>query len=145
LKYHRAGKPGMDKVNNLGIVMLNALRYNPGDPKAMNLDVARLQVLVRVQNFRNEPAQAKLRLDVLKNGKRVQHEEPVLQIEKRKLVKGDPEAQTEDKDEPGEAGVSFLLPAFDLRDNLVLHAYLENPNDDFPGDDEAWLAIGAVR
>ena len=128
--------------------MLNALRYNPGDPKAMNLDVARLQVLVRVQNFRNEPAQARLRLDVLKDGKLVHPEQKVLQLDKRTFtpaMTANDGSVIEERDEPGEKSFSVILPAFDLRDNLVLHAYLENPNDDFPGDDEAWLAIGAVR
>ncbi len=148
LRYHLAGKPGAEHVNNLGIVMLNALRYNPGDPKAVNLDVARLQVLVRVQNFRNQPAQAKLRLDVLKDGKLVHPEQKVLQLDKRTFAKSmtlNDGSVIDERDEPGEKSVTFILPAFDLRDNLVLHAYLENPNDDFPVDDEAWLAIGAVR
>jgi hypothetical protein len=145
LRYHLAGKPGTEQVNNLGIVQFNALRYNPGDAKILHLDVARLQVLVRVQNFRAQPAQARLRLNVLQNGKLVHPEQRLLQLPKRTLVARDPEADLEDKDEPGEATVTFLLPAFDLRDNLVLHAYLENPDDDFPSDDAAWLAIGAVR
>jgi VWA domain-containing protein len=145
LRYHLAGKVGAQNVNNLGIVGFNALRYNLGDPKAANLDVARLQVLVRVQNFRTQPAQAKLRLDVLHNGKLVHPEQRLLQIPKRNITQRDIDAEIEERDEPGEATVTFLLPAFDLRDNLVLHAYLENPNDDFADDDEAWLAIGAIR
>src|SRR5262249_21189347 len=148
LSYHMAGKPGPEHVNNLGIVMLNALRYNPGNTQEVNLDVARLQILLRVQNFRSEPAQAKLRLDVLKNGKLVHPEQKVLQIPKRTFAKSmtlNDATVVDERDDPGESTVSFLLPSFDLRDNLVLHAYLENPNDDFPGDDEAWLAIGAVR
>src|SRR5262245_43202419 len=145
LHYHRAGKAGSENVNNLGIVGFNALRYNPGDPKAAQMDVARLQILVRVQNFRNQRAQVKLRLDVLQNGKLIHPEQKLLQLPKRVLAKGDVEAAIDERDEPGEATVTFLLPPFDARDNLVLHAYLENPSDDFPADDEAWLAIGSIR
>ncbi|MCI0680761.1 MAG: VWA domain-containing protein [Gemmataceae bacterium] len=148
LHYHPAGKPGVEHANNLGIVMLNALRYNPGDAKLANLDVARLQILVRVANYRPRPAQAKLRLDVLQNGKLIHPEQKLLQLPKRTFSQRktlEDGSEVEEKDEPGETTVTFLLPAFDLRGSLVLHAYLENANDDFDTDDAAWLAIGAVR
>lgn len=145
LSYHVAGKRGAENTNNLGIVMFNALRYNSGDAKAQTVDVARLQVLVRVQNFRAEPAPARLRLDVLQNGKLIHPEQKLLQLPKRTLTQRDEQAEIEERDDPGEATVTFVLPPLDLRDNLVLHAYLENAEDDFAADDEAWLAIGAVR
>jgi hypothetical protein len=149
LHYHAAGKLGQDKVNNVGIVMLNALRYNPGDAKAAaSLDIARPQILVRIANYRPQPAQVKLRLDVLQGGKLIHPEQKVLQLPKRTFtprMKLEDGSEVEEKDEPGEATVTFVLPAFDLREGLVVHAYLDNPNDDFETDDSAWLAIGAVR
>jgi hypothetical protein len=146
LKYHRAGKPGPEHANNVGIVSLNAIRYNPGPlAKIENLDVAKLQVLVRVQNFRAQPTQARLRLDVLQNGKLVHPEQRLLQLPARKITKKDPETEAEEKDIPGERSIAFILPPFDLRENLVLYAHLENTGDHLPLDDEAWLAISSVR
>lgn len=148
LNYHAAGKLGAAHVNNLGIVMLNALRYNPGHAKVANLDIARLQILVRVANYRPQPAQAKLRLDVLQDGKLIHPEQKLLQLPKRTFSPGmrlEDGSEVEEKDEPGETTVTFLLPAFDLREGLVVRAYLDRPDDDFETDDAAWLAIGAVR
>jgi hypothetical protein len=146
LKYHRAGKPGPEHVNNLGIVELSVLRYNPGlRGKIENLDIARLQVMVRVHNFRAQPAQVRLKLDVLQNGKLVQPEQKLLQLPARKFTKRDPEAEIEEKDVPGQATMPIILPPLDLRENVVLHAYLENTGDHLPLDDQAWLAVSSVR
>jgi len=49
------------------------------------------------------------------------------------------------RDTPGEAAVTFELPDFDERANVVLHARLQNNKDEFPLDDEAWLVLGVVR
>lgn len=146
LRYHRAGKPGAQHNNNVAIVGFNAIRYSPGATgKIEDLDLARLQVLVRVQNFRAEPAQVKLRLDVYQDGKLVHPEQALLQLPARKVIKRDVENEVEEKDAPGEKSATFVLPAFDLRENLVLHGYLERTGDNLPLDDQAWIAIGSVR
>jgi hypothetical protein len=146
LKYHRAGKPGPEHANNLGIVSFNAIRYNPGlAGKIENLDIARLQVLVRVQNARAKQTQARLRLDVLQDGKLVHPEQKLLQLPPRTIIPKDEENGVEEKDVPGERTAAFILPPFDLRENLVLRAYLESAADDLPLDDEAWLAVSSVR
>ena len=49
LQYHRIGAPGPESVNNVGIVNMNAVR----DEK----DNSKLQVFIRVLNFRKEPAE----------------------------------------------------------------------------------------
>ncbi len=149
LRYHCAGKLPKDgsvgHANNVGIVGLNALRYANPKAKAANFDVARLQVLVRVQNFRNVPAEARLRLDVYVDGKLTHPEQRFLNLKERKVTPA-PEGVEEDaKDEPGEATLTFLLPPLDARRNVVLHAVLDKMTDDFPLDDQAWLVVGAVR
>src|SRR5437588_868485 len=37
------------------------------------------------------------------------------------------------------------LPPLDLNKHIVLHAYLDKHKDDFPLDDEAWLAVSVLR
>lgn len=149
LRYHLAGKAGAD---NLGIVEMNAVRWGAAsgvastDPNSL-----KLQVLIRVRNYRLQPAAAKLRLDVLVNGRLSHPEQKSLTLPARKLAKTRPAGKGEDpeeideEDRPGEDSVTFVLPAVDPRTNVVLHAYLDKPSDSFPLDDEAWLVVGRVR
>lgn len=144
LVYHRAGVKGADAVDNIGITGLSAVRILD-KKKAGNTDVGRLRVLVQVHNFRNKPAKLRLNLDVYSGGKMIRPEQTTIEVKERTLRKGDPESDEEDKDTPGETQHSFELPPMDLRGNIVLHAYLPGNKDDFPLDDNAWLALGSVR
>jgi hypothetical protein len=144
LKYHMAGGTGPESTDNIGIVAFNALQLAGETAKTPNPDVKKLQILVRVRNYRFESAAVKLRLDVVAGGKIIFPEQKLLQIPERKLSKGEGE-DAEAIDEPGEKTATFILPPLDLRTNIVLHAYLENANDAFPLDDEAWLVVGTVR
>jgi hypothetical protein len=144
LRYHVAGGSAPENTNNLGIVALNAIRWAGDFGKARDQDMQRLQVLVRVRNFRAEPAPVRLRLDVLINGQIVHPQDRRLEVPARKLVKAEAD-EGEPVDEPGEATATFLLPPVDVRIPTVLHAYLDRVNDVFPLDDEAWFVVGMVR
>src|ERR1019366_1133292 len=39
----------------------------------------------------------------------------------------------------------FVLPVLEARRNIMLHAYLDKPNDEFALDDQAWLVLGTTR
>ena len=154
LKYHRAGLPGADKVNNLAITSLSAVRILDKKAKAANLDIGKLKVLVTIHNFRDKAALTKLNLDVYVGGKMVHPEQMRVRLSPRVVKKADPESDEEDKDIPGEVvhpdtgkpdTPTFELPPMDLRGNVVLHAYLKDANDAFPLDDSAWLVIGTLR
>jgi hypothetical protein len=152
LRYHRAGQAGTDKVDNLGITALSAVRIL--DKKAANLDIGKLKVLVQVSNYRAQPAVVKLHLDVYAGGKMIHPAQMTVRLAPRIFKKADPDSEEDDKDIPGEAlhpqtgkpdPPIFELPAMDLRGNVVLHAYLADSQDDFPLDDSAWLVMGSVR
>lgn len=138
LVYHRLGAPGLELVNNVGIVSLNAVR----DDK----DSSRLQVFVRVLNFRKEPSEARVELEWRQPGRPEFSllEKPV-SLPARLFQPGDPPKNIPPQDTPGEAAVTFDLT--DLEDNvdLVLHARLQNHRDQFALDDQAWLVVGVVR
>src|SRR5262249_11748231 len=97
LLYHRAGKGEPGNANNLGIVSFNAVRTGGRDKKQ---ETQRLEAMVRVQNFRNQPARVTLRLDVLVDGKLAHTDQQLLDLGPRTFKKGDDEATDEDK--PGE-------------------------------------------
>ena len=142
--YHVTGKNTPGDANNLGIVSFNALRTTAlgaekGD-KALGL-----QANVRVQNFRADPAQAVVTLDVLVDGKLTHSEQKTLTMNGRKFKLGDARARIDDEDVPGEAMAIFPLPGFNTRSNIVLHARLDKTNDDFAPDDEAWFVMGTMR
>jgi len=111
-------------------------------------------VLVQVNNFRAQSAVVKLNLDVYSGAKLIYPAQMNLRLSARTVKKGDPEADEEDKDIPGEAlhpetgkpdQPVFELPPMDLRGNIIVHAYLANAQDSFPLDDNAWLVLGTVR
>jgi hypothetical protein len=140
MHFHSAGKSGRENVDNLGIVALNALRLvgDRSDP-----DTLRLQVLVRVRNYRPDPARVQLRLDVLQGGKLEHPEQKDLELPPRTLQKS--EDDKSETDVPGEATVKFVLPPLSARTEHVLHAYLHQVADRFALDDQAWLVVGSIR
>ena len=145
LHFHSAGKPGMENVNNVGIVGLNALRLLDERGRGVNPEALKLQVLVRVRNYRPEAARVQLRLDVLVDGQLVHPEQKDLTLPARELRKNEEDKTEPVVDVPGEAAVKFALPALDPRANTVLHAYLHNLQDRFALDNQAWLVVGTVR
>src|SRR5205085_297416 len=138
LNFHRIGTPGPAAVDNVGIVTFNALRDEQ--------DAGKLQVFVRVLNFRPEPVNARLRLEVRIAGRQdfTIHERP-LAIQARTVVTADPEKGEPASDRPGEAVAVFPLSDVDDGTDVVLHARLLNLHDQLPLDDEAWLALGVTR
>src|SRR5262249_6056403 len=101
LHYHRAGEPGKNKVDNLGITSLSAVRILDKKAKA-NLDVGKLKVLVQVNNYRDQPASVRLHLDVYAGRKLIHPAQMTLRLSPRTVKKADPDADEEDKDVPGE-------------------------------------------
>src|SRR5205807_7141569 len=137
-------------VNNVGLVAFNAAR-DEDDP-------SKLQVFARVLNFRKEPVNAKLELEVQVRGQTTGLYEQKVQLPPRQLVvsgrapvtpaSGDAPPPAEEfvlETAPNEASVTFDLSDVDERANVVLHARLVGITDDFPLDNEAWLTVGVVR
>jgi hypothetical protein len=144
LRYHCAGKLSPGHANNLAIVSLSAARVPPpASRKQIDPDMQKIRVLIRVQNFRNVPAEARLKLDVFVDDAVVRADEQVVALRERVVTRT--KEDEEEKDDPGETFVTFDLPPLDTRRNIVLHAYLDGVRDDFPVDDQAWLAVGAAR
>jgi hypothetical protein len=145
LHFHSAGKPGREHVDNVGIVALNALRLADDRPGRNDPDALRLQVLVRVRNYRPELARVPLRLDALVDGKLVHPAQQDLVLPARELKKNDEDKAEPVVDVPGEVSARFVLPPLDVRNNTVLHAYVPNVSDRFALDDQAWFVVGMVR
>jgi hypothetical protein len=146
MRYHAAGKipaPGEEgNTNNLAIVGLNVLRQNlPGKKNAP--PTQRHLAFVRVANFRNKPADVLLKLDVFIDGELTNPMQQKLEVRARKYTAA--QGEDDEKDEPGEADARFQLPAFEAGRHVELHAYLDKADDEFPLDDQAWLAIGSTR
>jgi hypothetical protein len=148
LRYHMAGKPGAEHVDNVGIVSLSAVKYiedplkqrRPGE-----LDAQQLLATVRVANYRPTEAKVKLALDVYVDGQLFLPRQQTLTIPPREVTPADEAAGKSEVDRPGERGMDVKLPPLDLGKHIVLHAAIENHKDDFPLDDKAWLAIGVRR
>jgi hypothetical protein len=144
LHYHAAGKITPGQADNLAIVALSAARLSPPPgKKPVDPDLQKLRVLIRTQNYRKEAVKVRLKLDVFVEGELARPDQKDIDMKGHVFTKG--EGEDEDKDEPGEAFVTFDLPPLDLRRNIVLHAYLADVRDAFPLDDHAWLAVGATR
>jgi hypothetical protein len=141
LHYHLAGKPGPENVNNIGIVAMSAVRLSGNasltDPRSGNA----LQVFLKVRNYCPRPVTARLRLEKVVVGRRSPVGQRSLRLKARQVGSKD----GLDRDEPGEAAATFDLTDLDERVSTVLHAYLANPGDQFPLDDDAWLVVGVVR
>src|SRR5919108_2985425 len=94
LHYHRVGRPGPEAVDNLGIVSCNASR-DENDP-------SRLQVFVRVLNFRKDPADVTLELN-WQVGERRDSDVRGQRVKGRTYQPGNPERNEPPQDNPGEA------------------------------------------
>ncbi len=165
LRYRMAGKrttPG--DSDNLAIVSLNVLRRpirqdnlqakakTPEEQKRLeenarrNASLQQLFAYVRVANFRAKASTALLKLDVHIDGKLAYPLQRTIKLTAREFTKG---TETSDElDKPGEMRANdgrFVLPPIDPRQNVTLHAYLDNVGDAFPLDDQAWLALGTTR
>ncbi len=136
LEYHRVGVPGPESVNNIGIVSLNAVR----DEK----DSARLQVFVRLLNFKKEPAEVVVTLEWGQAGREeFSRAEKPLTLDGRVVEKNDKGEAVRDK--PGEGALTFDLADVDESVDTIIHARIKNHRDQFALDDEAWLVAGVVR
>ncbi len=148
MRYHMAGVAGADKVDNVGIINLSAVKYIE-DPlklaKPGELDAQQLLVTARVANYRPTRCDVKLRIDVYVDGQLFLPRQQTLTIEARQLVPADEAAGKAEEDRPGEKGMDIKLPPLDLGKHIVLHAYLDKHRDDFALDDEAWLAVSVLR
>lgn len=145
LHYHMAGKHDKDKVgdtNNLAVVDLNVMR-KPIEKKKGAVPIPKLLTHVRVANFRAQNAVVKLKLDVYVDGQLTYPLQQAFEVPRRKYTAAPEDG--DEVDEPGEASWPFELPFIDPAKSIVLHAHLDKTGDDFPLDDEAWLAVGATR
>jgi len=145
LRYHMAGKPSIPgETNNVAIVGLNVLKQPiPAAAKKKADDEKQMLALVRIANYRANEASVRVKLDVYVDGTLTHPMQQEVKVKERKYSAAKDEE--EEKDEPGERDVRFLLPSLDARRNIILHASLEKTNDEFPLDDQAWMAIGTTR
>ncbi len=146
LHYRRAGAPGPENVNNVGIVGLSAVR----DEK----DASKLQVFARVLNFSRQPAEVGVELKWGVAGKDdFSLRDKPLSLPARLIEKGDPDKKTPTKETPGEGAVTFDLEDIDEGVDVIIHARIvsrrgdrwEPLRDQFALDNEAWLVAGVVR
>jgi hypothetical protein len=138
LNYHRLGKAEVDNVDNIGLVTLNALRDEQ--------DAGKVQVFVRVLNFRPDAATVKVEIEWRVPGKDdFNLREQTLTLPGRKYSPADPDKDDPGSDAPGEGVATFALGGVDDSANVVVHARLRDVHDQFPLDDEAWLVVGVVR
>jgi hypothetical protein len=135
LQYHRIGATGAEAVNNVGIVTMNAVR----DEK----DSSKLQVFLRVLNFRKEPARVTVELEWRQGQGDLKILSKDLDLPAR--VVEVVERNTPPRDTPGERAVTFDLDDVDEASDAILHARLKGWRDQFALDDEAWLVAGVVR
>ena len=144
IRYHMAGKvPDPGNTNNLAIVGFNVIRQAVDAKKNAAERPPQYLAFVRLANFRSKPASVKVKLEVLVEGERRHVLEKVREIPARVYIAGT--AEKAEKDEAGEESADFVLPLIEARRNIMLHAYLDKPGDEFPLDDEAWLVLGTTR
>jgi hypothetical protein len=138
VQYHRIGQSGPDKVDNIGIVALSALRNEQ--------DTSHIQVFVRVLNFKPEKADVRLELEWRQPGQEgFTLRDKDLHLPARTVAPGNTERREPPMDVPGEAVATFDLGEIDDTANALVHARLRDVHDQFPLDDEAWLVVGATR
>jgi len=140
MKFHAIGAPGPESVNNVGIVSFNAVRDET--------DPAKLQIFVRIMNFGPKPVKVPVQIETYSGGQ-LQKVYPAqtAAVPARQVVRGDknnPEAPQE-KDAPGEIGLTFDINDFDDRNEMIIRGRLPEHKDSFALDDEAWLVVGVVR
>jgi hypothetical protein len=159
LNYHRIGKAGPENVDNIGLVTINAVRDEQ--------DASKLQVFVRLLNFRSEVATVTVEIEWRVPGKdEFNLLDQTVTLPGRKYVapltpnpspqRGEGSNRSplsplgrgvggEGSDVPGEGVAVFSLSGVDDSVNVVVHARLRDVHDAFPLDDEAWLVAGVVR
>src|ERR1043166_481304 len=95
LRYHMAGKPGPESVDNVGIISLGAVRYSD-DPLKLkrvgDVESQPLLVTARVANFGNQRRAVKLRLDVIVDGQLFLPKQQDLVLPARQVIPADEEA-----------------------------------------------------
>ncbi len=122
--------------DNVGITRFDVLR-NEADP-------TKLQVFLRVNNFRSKPANVSISVDALAEGKRlIDTRQRSLAIPARQIIAAGEGVVA--KDIPGEQTLELEIPNIAENADVVLHAKINNAKDSFPLDDEAWLVLGVVR
>ncbi len=143
LQYHAVGTPGPEAVDNVAIVNFNAVRDET--------DPTKLQVFARLLNFGPKSVKVQMQVDVRVEG-RLDKVYPIKNVELagREVVRGEPSEKEkpqapQEKDVPGESGITFDLTDYDDRAELVVSGKLVNHKDAFPLDDAAWLVVGVVR
>jgi hypothetical protein len=139
LRFHAAGKPGPENVNNVGLVAFSALRDEE--------DATKLQVFTRALNFCPRTVDCTIRVEIFVNGTLKGIKEKPLSLPARQVQSIREQGKEEPliRDTPGEAVATFLLSDAYEGSELVLHARIVGLKDDFPLDDEAWLVVGLVR
>jgi hypothetical protein len=137
LNYHRVGSPGPAAVDNVGIVTFNAVR-DEANP-------SRLQVFVRVLNYRANPVEVTVELEWRVGDQAdLKLKDQAVSLPRRHY--NAPEDKNEPvEDVPGEGAVTFDLEDVDEASQVLLHARLKGWRDQFPLDDEAWLVCDVVR
>jgi hypothetical protein len=139
LRFHLAGVPGAEKVDNIGLVALNAQRDEQ--------DHGKIQVFARALNFRPRESTVNMRLELLINGALGGVYDQRVALPARKVITADAAGgdATGPRDVPGEGTATFELHDIDDRADVALHARLVNVGDKFALDDEAWLVISEPR
>ncbi len=138
LNYHRIGQAGAENVDNIGLVTLNAVRDEQ--------DAGKVQVFVRVLNFRRDAATVKVEIEWRVPGKDdFNLRDQTLTLPGRTFRPADPDKEDPGSDVAGEGVATFSLGGVDDSDNVVVHARLGDVHDQFPLDDAAWLVVGVVR
>lgn len=145
MHYHLAGVKGPENVNNVGIVDFNVSRLRSERGGQADQDFLDLQVFAQVRNYRPDETTVNLRLDVRVDGKPFHSDSKPLKLPARNVVASNPDQPL--KDEPGEPveAPRFVLPPIDVRSHTVIHAYLDDVQDHFAFDDQAWVVVGMVR
>lgn len=138
LNYHRIGKAGPENVDNVGLVTLNAVRDEQ--------DAGKLQVFVRLLNFRTDAATTKVEIEWRVPGKdEFNLLDQTVALPGRKYRPADSGETEPASDVPGEGVTVFSLSGVDDSVPIVVHARLRDVHDAFALDDEAWLVAGVVR
>jgi len=127
-----------DTVNNIGIVRMDAVRDDA--------DASKVEVSVRVLNFRAEVASVELKLDVLsRSGNLLDARQKSVYLPKRVVEYPEGESTIPTKDIPGEQIATFTLTGVDTAADVELRATLAGLQDAFPLDDRVSVILGIVR